>query len=160
MYLELNLSEEGGYLAERALDAFRQLGMGYEMAKAITNLAIASSHHGDVATAMDLFRTAREIFVRESNRVWTAMIDLYQALVTYQEERLAEASHLCERAFEFFGTSPLVGKAALCQLLLARSVCGSSGSGRRRPCARRAVETGTGRNARADVPGMVCDGPD
>jgi len=120
MYLELNLSEEGGYLAERALDAFRQLDMGYEMAKAITNLAIASSHHGDAAAAVDLFRRAREIFARENNRVWTAMIDLYQALVTYQEGRLAEASHLCEKAFEFFDTSPLVSKAALCRLLLAR----------------------------------------
>jgi CHAT domain-containing protein len=120
MYLELNLSEEGGYLAERALDSFRHLGMGYEMAKAITNLAIASSHHGDASAAVDLFRKAREIFARESNLVWTAMIDLYQALVTFQEGRLAEAGHLCTRAFEFFDTSPLVGKAALCQLLLAR----------------------------------------
>jgi CHAT domain-containing protein len=120
MYLELNLSEEGGFLAERALDAFRQLGMGYEMAKAITNLAIAASHHGDAAQALDLFRKAREIFARENNRVWTAMIDLYQALVVYQEDRLDEAGHLCERAFEFFSSSPLPGKAALCQLLLAR----------------------------------------
>jgi len=120
MYLELNLSEEGGYLAERALDAFRELGMGYEMAKAITNLAIASSHHGNADAAVDLFRKAREIFAREKNRVWTAMIDLYQALVIYQEGRLAEAGHLCEQAFEFFSSSPLVGKAALCQLLLAR----------------------------------------
>jgi CHAT domain-containing protein/Tfp pilus assembly protein PilF len=120
MYLELNLSEEGGYLAERALDAFRQLGMGYEMAKAITNLGIASSHHGNAAQAVELFRKAREIFVRENNRVWTAMIDLYQALVTFQEGRLAEASHLCEKAFEFFDASPLAGKAALCRLLLAR----------------------------------------
>ena len=120
MYLELNLSEEGGFLAERALDAFRQLGMGYEMAKAITNLAIAASHHGDAAQAVDLFRKAREIFARENNRVWTAMIDLYQALVVYQEDRLDEAGHLCEQAFEFFSSSPLIGKAALCRLLLAR----------------------------------------
>ena len=120
MYLELNLSEEGGYLAERALDAFRELGMGYEMAKAITNLAIASSHHGNADAAVDLFRKARDIFVREKNRVWTAMIDLYQALVIYPEGRLAEAGHLCEQAFEFFASSPLIGRAALCQLLLAR----------------------------------------
>ena len=120
MYLELNLSEEGAYLAERALGTFRELGMGYEMAKAITNLAIASSHHGDAAGAVDLFRKAREIFARENNHVWTAMIDLYQALVVYQEGRLDEAGHLCGQAFGFFASSPLVGKAALCQLLLAR----------------------------------------
>src|SRR6266481_7024133 len=47
MYLELNLNEEGAHLARRALDGFRQLAMGYEAAKALTNLAIATSHHGD-----------------------------------------------------------------------------------------------------------------
>lgn len=120
MYLELNLSEEAAFLAERALGTFRQLRMGYEMAKAITNLAIAASHHGDAAQAVELFRKGREIFVRENNRVWTAMIDLYQALVVYQEDRLDEAASLCQQAFEFFSSSPLIGKAALCLLLLAR----------------------------------------
>ena len=34
MYLELNLSEEGAYLAGRAQETFLHLGMGYEAAKA------------------------------------------------------------------------------------------------------------------------------
>ena len=55
MYLELNLSEEGAHLARRAQETFRQLGMGYEAATAATNLAIASSRHGDVPAALDLF---------------------------------------------------------------------------------------------------------
>lgn len=120
MYLELNLSEEGAFLAQRAFETFRQLGVGYETAKSLTNLAIASSHHGDVALALALFRQAREIFLREGNRSWTAMIDLYQALVVYPEGRLADARRLCERALQFFGGSPLAGKAALCEMLLAR----------------------------------------
>ncbi|MBZ5626387.1 MAG: CHAT domain-containing protein [Acidobacteriia bacterium] len=120
MYLELNLSEEGAHLARRALDTFRQLGMGYEMAKATTNLAIASSHHGDAARALDLFRKARELFIRENNPSWTAIVDLYQALVFYRDDQLNVAWSLCERALEFFAQSPLAGKAALCQLLLAR----------------------------------------
>lgn len=120
MYLELNLSEEGAHLARRSLDTFRQLGMGYEMAKAMTNLAIASSHHGDAARALDLFRKARELFTREGNPSWTATIDLYQALVFYQDRQLTVAQPLAERALEFFAPSPLAGKAALCQLLLAR----------------------------------------
>ena len=120
MYLELNLSEEGAHLARRALDTFRQLGMGYEMAKAMTNLAIASSHHGDYAHALDQFRTARDLFTKEHNPSWTAIIDLYQALVFYQDRRLSVAQLLAERALAFFAPSPLTGKAALCQLLLAR----------------------------------------
>jgi CHAT domain-containing protein len=120
MYLELNLSEEAAHLARRALIAFRQLGLGYESAKALTNLAIAASHHGNSALALVLFRNARELFEIEQNRAWMAIIDLYQALVIYGDKRLAEAQLLCERALEFFSNSPLSAKAALSQLLLAR----------------------------------------
>jgi CHAT domain-containing protein/predicted negative regulator of RcsB-dependent stress response len=120
MYLELNLSEEGAHLAKRAYETFRQLGMGYEMAKAMANIAIASSHHGDSALALELFRESRELFEQEHNHAWTAMIDLYQALVFYQDGRLDEARNLCQNALGYFAESPLIGKAALCQLLLAR----------------------------------------
>lgn len=120
MYLELNLSEEGAHLARRAYETFRDLGMGYEMAKAMANLAIAASHHGDSTLALQLFRDARDLFEREHNHAWIAIVDLYQALVFYQDGNLAEARTLCENALRFFAESPLIGKAALCQLLLAR----------------------------------------
>jgi CHAT domain-containing protein/Tfp pilus assembly protein PilF len=120
MYLELNLVEEGAHLARRALDTFRQLGMGYETAKALTNLAIATSHHGDAPMALELFRRARDLFVSEKNLAWTAITDLYQALVYHEEGRLGEARSLCESALRYFAPSPWVGKAVLCQLLLAR----------------------------------------
>jgi CHAT domain-containing protein len=120
MYLELNLVEEGAHLARRALDTFRQLGMGYETAKALTNLAIATNHHGDAPTALELFRRARDLFVSENNLAWTAITDLYQALVYHEQGRLAEARSLCQSALRYFGPSPWVGKAVLCQLLLAR----------------------------------------
>ncbi|MBI4874938.1 MAG: CHAT domain-containing protein [Acidobacteria bacterium] len=120
MYLELNLTEEGAQLARRAYDCFRKLGTGYETAKALTNMAIASNQQGDARRALDLFRQARDLFTREQNPVWTALIDLYQALVLYQGRRLEEAWTLCQRSFDFFSPSLLHGKAALCQLLLAR----------------------------------------
>jgi CHAT domain-containing protein len=120
MYLELNLVEEGAHLARRALDTFRQLGMGYETAKAMTNLAIATNHHGDAPAALEMFRRARDLFVTEKNLAWTAITDLYQALVYHEQGRLAEARSLCESALRYFAPSPWVGKAVLCQLLLAR----------------------------------------
>lgn len=120
MYLELNLSEEGAFLAKRAYETFRQLGMGYEMAKAMANVAIACSHHGDSRMALELFRDARDLFEQERNHAWMAILDLYQALVFYQNGRLEEAGNLCRSALRFFADSPLIGKAALCQLLLAR----------------------------------------
>ncbi len=152
MYLELNLSEEGAHLARRAFDTFQQLGMGYEMAKAVTNLAIASSHHGDTRFALDLFRKARDLFTREQNHALTATIDLYQALVFYQEGRLAEARSLCESAFQFFSVSPLGGKAALCQLLLAR-IHLTSGHGEE---ARRVCLAALQKLEQAETPALSC----
>ena len=49
-----------------------------------------------------------------------AIIDLYQALVFYQDRRLTEALPLAESALEFFSQLAAGGKAILCQLLLAR----------------------------------------
>ncbi len=104
MYLELNLNEEGAHLARRALGTFRKLGMWYEAAKALTNLAISSSHHGDTRLALELFHKARDLFTRENNHAWIATIDLYQALVFYTEGRLAEAQTFSTRALDFFAT--------------------------------------------------------
>jgi CHAT domain-containing protein len=120
MYLELNLSEEGAHLAGRAQKAFLALGMGYEAAKAQTNLAISLTHHGETAVALELFEKARRLFDRENNRAWIATIDLYQALLYRQDHRLDDALHLCQRALDFFAPSPLFTKSVLCQLLLAR----------------------------------------
>jgi len=120
MYLELNLVEEGAHLAGRAQKAFRKLGMGYEAAKAQTNLAISLTHHGDTGLALELFRQARQLFDGENNRAWIATIDLYQALVHYQDHRLDDALEFCQRALDFFAPSPLFTKSVLCRLLLAR----------------------------------------
>jgi CHAT domain-containing protein/tetratricopeptide (TPR) repeat protein len=120
MYLELNLVEEGAHLARRAQSAFLLLGMGYEAAKAQTNLAISLTHHGENAEALALFREARKLFEKENNRAWIATIDLYQALVFHLEGKLDDALALCERALEFFAPSPLFTKAVLSRLLLAR----------------------------------------
>ena len=140
MYLELNLSEEGARLAERALGAFRRLNMGYEGAKALTNLAIARSHHGDTEAALAGFREAREWFAHENNRAWIAMVDLYRALVLYQDGRLEEARTLCAQAFGFFSASPFLGKAALCRLLMARIDLNAGRAAAARSACRDAVE--------------------
>lgn len=154
MYLELNLSEEGEHLAGRGLETFQQLGMGYEEAKATTNLAIAASHHGDAARALELFRAARQIFVGEGNAVWIAMIDLYRALVMFQEAQFEEARALAEQAFEFFSTSPLIGKAVLCELLLARIYLGNQ-----RPLeAKRFCENALRRLEQSETPALAYQG--
>ena len=91
MYLELNLNEEGAHLAGRAYKAFLKLGMGYEAAKAQTNLAISLTKHGDTVRALELFDRSRRLFDHDENYAWIATIDLYQALVYYRDHRLDEA---------------------------------------------------------------------
>jgi len=120
MYLELNLSEEAGELAERALARFGALRMVYEEAKAVTNLALATSRQGDVRRARRLFARARQLFVREKNKVWLALVDFYEALVLYRDGQHVRARRLAEHARQLFARASVPARAAFCDLLLAR----------------------------------------
>ena len=151
MYLELNLSEEGAYLARQALETFRGLGVGYEAAKALTNLAISLSHRGDYRMALDLFRKARDLFREEHNHAWIAFIDLYQAIISHRERRFTEARLLCERALEFFAPSPLAPRAILCELLLARIHLDAG----RAPQAKQVCQTALDRLSSAETPALA-----
>ncbi len=118
--LELNLTEEGARLGRQAFSRFDELGMHYEAAKALTWLAIAATQSGERDLALHHFAHARQRFRREHNRPWLAMIDLYEAIVLVDEERLHEARELAEAAQLVFLETGLVAKAALAELVLAR----------------------------------------
>ncbi len=120
IYLELNLSTEAGELGRAAHEAFNSLGFGYEGAKALAFTAIAASRTGQAFEGVKLFAQAKLMFVRDQNQVWSSLIDLYEALVLFNEGRLFEAQRLCAAALEFFEKSPMPGKAVLAELLLAR----------------------------------------
>lgn len=120
IYLELNLSAEAKETAHEGYLRFQKLGMGYEEAKCQANEAMALSQLGKALHSLELFAQARPKFLREKNLVWPWLIDLYQAVVLYNEGRLFEARKLCSRAAKFFDTSFLPGKAVLCRSLLSR----------------------------------------
>jgi CHAT domain-containing protein len=120
IYLELNLVKEAAEMAEKASSYFHQLKMKYEAGRAQVNLAIAMSRQGQPKAALDLFAKARKIFVAEDNLVWPSLIDLYQALVLYDEGHDAEARRRCIAAQKFFRRFNLAGKLVLSQLLLAQ----------------------------------------
>lgn len=120
MYLELNLSEGGARLARRAFSGFRDLKMNYEAAKALTFLAIAASHRGRAGHALRTFDEARALFIRERNELWPALIYLYKAVVLFEAGQYSESERLAASALAYFDASPLVGKAATCELQLAR----------------------------------------
>lgn len=120
IYLELNLSAEAEEMAAEAHSQFLKLEMGYEAAKSLAFQAIAVGQQGKSFLANELFERSRGMFVQEQNLVWPWLLDLYRAVILYNEGRLFESRRLCLGALEFFKTSPLRGKAVLCQLLLAR----------------------------------------
>src|SRR5438132_1338738 len=114
IYLELNLSEEAAEMATQGAALFESLAMGYETAKCYANQATAMGQQKQAFRAMELFSKAREIFVREQNAVWPSLIDLYQALLLFNEGRYFESRSLCHAALDVFSSSALQGKAVLC----------------------------------------------
>jgi CHAT domain-containing protein/Tfp pilus assembly protein PilF len=120
MYLELNLSDEAALLGKRAMTQFNDLGMDYEMAKSLTNMAIAISSQGDLGESLDLFSRARRLFLREQNEVWLALVDFYEGLVLFRNGQYRRVRRLCERALAQFARVKAPGRQALCELLLAR----------------------------------------
>lgn len=120
IYLELNLSEEARQMAHEGNQQFQKLGLGYEAAKTLTNEAIALGQQGMSVRSLELFALARAQFVHEKNLVWPSLIDLYAALVLFNEGRFFESRRLCTKSVKFFDSSILPGKAALGHLLLGR----------------------------------------
>ncbi len=120
IFLELNLIEEAAELAQRAFVSFDELGMTYETAKALTNLAFAVNRQGKTFLTVELLARARKIFIEEENQVWPALIDLYEALVMYRAGRPLEAARRANSAREGFTRLALPTKISMCELLLAR----------------------------------------
>ncbi len=120
LFLELNLVDDGMHLATQAFAGFEKQQLGYEAAKALAILAIGASRQGQAFRALDLFEKAREMFTRENNYSWPALIDAYRALVLHQEGRHFEARRYADAALSVFAESGVPTKAAMCELLLAR----------------------------------------
>lgn len=119
IYLELNLCAEAAEAADHARISFEQLGMLYERAKSIANLAIAVSRQGNAARSLELFLQARQTFTKENNRVFPSVIDLYRAAVLFSEKRDTEARKLAVAALPIFQRFNLTSKAIECLLLLS-----------------------------------------
>jgi CHAT domain-containing protein len=120
IYLELNLTAEAAEAAEQAAASFNELEMQYERAKSIANLAVAMSQQGNAVRSLELFLQARQVFVKEKNKVLPSVIDLYRAIVLFGERRDAEAHRLCVVALRQLQKFRLTDKTIVCLLLLAR----------------------------------------
>jgi tetratricopeptide (TPR) repeat protein len=155
IYLELNLvaeAAEAAEAAEQAAASFRLLGMQYERAKSIANLAVAMSRQGNSPRSLALFLQARRVFAKEKNKVLPSVIDLYRAIVLSDEGRDAKARRLCLAALHALRTFKLTNKVIVCRLLLAR-LCLRQNNVRaaQRECAQ-VLKSLT----RADLPNLSC----
>lgn len=60
------------------------------------------------------------MFAREKNQAWPSLLDLYQALILFEQGQFAESRRLCVAASNFFRSLAMPSKHVLCHLLLAR----------------------------------------
>ena len=141
LYLELNLSAEAADLAQQGYAGFHELGMGYESAKCLAFSAMAASQQRRSLDGLKLFTQAREMFVQEKNQAWPSLIDLYRALVFFNEGRLFEARRHCAEALASFETLHLPTKAVLARILLGRIALRADDFGQALQHANAAVET-------------------
>ncbi len=120
IYLELSLVDEAAEMAQNSLDHFQQLGMGFESARSLTNLAIARSIQGDSKSALEFFAQAKSITENENNQVWPNIIDLYRAFILLDQDEFRQSCDLCQSALAFFRSVDMPSKHVLCLLLLTR----------------------------------------
>jgi CHAT domain-containing protein len=126
IYLELRMVDEAAEMAGQSFDQFQQLGITFEAARSLSNLAVACGLQGDNARSLELLAQAKEMLIREKNQAWPFLLDLYQALVLFKKGDIAEARRLCNPARDFFASNQMRSKQALCVLLLAR-ICQREG---------------------------------
>jgi tetratricopeptide (TPR) repeat protein len=117
IYLDLRLFEQCAQLAKKSLAQFQGLKMNYEAAKAYTFLGLTACHQTDSLNALELFAKARELFLREQNWTWPALLDLYRAIVLYYAGSWPEALKSVTAAQSVLSHSALKDKAALAELL-------------------------------------------
>ncbi|MFN7924525.1 MAG: CHAT domain-containing tetratricopeptide repeat protein [Bryobacteraceae bacterium] len=120
MSLELNLTQEGETLARRAAASFDELGLRYERAKALVSLAVARSQRGEFREPDKILAYARDLFAKEQNEVWPALIDLFRAILAFRAGKDSASRRLCSLAWRTLAHTRMPGRAAHCQILEGR----------------------------------------
>ena len=120
IYLQLNLSEDATALALRAAETFQKLGFRYEQAKATAFYGVALMQLHRFTDALQVFRSAQEIFELENNRYWIGLLDLYRAEVHLSLDRYWEAQALAAEAKTTFEQLSIPSKRIFSLVLLGR----------------------------------------
>ena len=121
IYLELNLFDDAADIARRAHDTFDRLGNQYEAAKCLAYEGIAEFKLLKDKEAERALLTARNMFVKEGNEVWVAVIDLWRAQLLIRQQQFLTAQELAQRAAEVFEKQQSPARAANARVLSAQS---------------------------------------
>jgi CHAT domain-containing protein len=121
IYLELNLFDDAAGIAARAYETFEQLGNRYEAGKCLAYQGIAELKLQKDKDAEGTLVTARDIFLKEGNELWVAVIDLWRAQLLTRQQQFSTAQELAQRSAEVFERQQAPARAANARVLSAQS---------------------------------------
>lgn len=121
IYLQLNLFDDAESLARNAYGLFTTLGNKYEAAMCLTFEAIAEFKLMKDQEAEVAFLKAREIFEKEGNLTWSALVDVWRAQLLIRQQRFSQAQELARESAEVFEKQQVPVRAANARVLSAQS---------------------------------------
>lgn len=121
IYLELNLFDDAAKNAARAFETFQRLGNRYEAAKCLTYQGIAEFKLLNDKEAETAFISARDMFMKEGNEVWVAVLDLWRAQLLIRQQQFSTAQELAQRSAEIFEKQQVPVRAANARVLSAQT---------------------------------------
>jgi len=121
IYLELNLFDDAAKISARAFETFDRLGNRYEAAKCLTYVGIAEFKLLNDKDAEKALVSAREIFIKEGNEVWVAVLDLWHAQLLIRQQQFSAAQELAQHSAEIFEKQQVPVQAANARVLSAQS---------------------------------------
>lgn len=122
IYLQLNLAQEAGELAEKAQSIFERHSNRSEAAQCLTLVGIARLERGEDRGAAENFRQATEMFEAEGNAVSAAAARLQLARLEQKRHDHAAAISLALSAALSFESEQLAVRGAYARITMAESL--------------------------------------
>ncbi len=119
IYLNLNIPDEALRLAQRAENAYKEIEISFELAKAYANHGVALARLGQSQNAIKLLEQARSIFFLQENQNWTARTDLQLAEILGCNGQYEQARLLASNAAKTYESLGMKTKLAYAHILSA-----------------------------------------
>ena len=134
IYLQLNIASDAATLAQSANQQFKRIGLVYEEAKALAFHGVALLQMRRFTEALEDFRASQELFGKEGNQYWVAVLDLYRADVHLELRRYWEAHSLANKAKQRFEALHIASRRMLSLVLLGKIALSLNDAGSAEKC--------------------------